>query len=175
MNLEERYDWACTNNSDIADHVPTLMQIGRKCRRITEFGVRGGVSTSAWLMAKPESLICYDRIAYDCLDELKRIASEQGIHFQFHLADTTTVTIEETDLLFLDTLHTAEQVRLELTNHVKVSTYIILHDTVSCGEIGEDGGRGITFPMLDFLSKNPNWTMAANYIQNNGLVILKKI
>ena len=58
--LEQNYNKALNTPSDIYQHLPTLLKYGKECNHITEFGVRGIVSTWALLMAQPEKLISYD-------------------------------------------------------------------------------------------------------------------
>lgn len=70
--------------------------------------------------------------------------------------------MEPTDLLLIDSLHTYQQALAEMQmHHHRVRRYIVLHDTETFGEIGEDGGRGLktaverSFPnMMDGPSRN---------------------
>jgi hypothetical protein len=45
--LGERYRAACP--SDIHEHLPTLSELARECKHVTELGTRTGVSTLAFL------------------------------------------------------------------------------------------------------------------------------
>ena len=180
MNIIDRYNWACTTPSDIAEHVPILLRYGHVCDRITEFGVRAGVSTSAWLGAEPDRLICYDRNVPECLPELTEIARANKIEFQFVQNDTALVHIEPTDLLFIDTTHDDPTVRAELfNNHRAVSKYIILHDTELFGWNGEGPGTsglspaGILYPLMDFLLENPEWRVRQHLKNSCGLTVLE--
>src|SRR5678816_637578 len=104
MTIEERYEWAC-KDADIGALLPVLRKYGEQCERITEFGVRNGLSTSAWLAAKPKKLVCYDVGRYPCVDEIAGMAKDAGIEFAFLEMNTAHVFIENTDLLFIDTVH----------------------------------------------------------------------
>ena len=58
MNLAEiKYTQACTKGSDINEHLPTLKKYSQYCDHITELGVRGIVSTWAFLVAKPKKIV----------------------------------------------------------------------------------------------------------------------
>lgn len=175
MNAHERFGWATITPSDISDHVPTLFAYAIQCQHITEFGVRGGVSTSAWLMAFPKTLHCYDIATPECLPELTAIANEQGIDFKFIQANTANVEIEETDLLFLDTLHTGEHLSAELKNHTRVRKYLIFHDTEHNGWIGEGGGSGLKYALIGFLLINTQWRIVYHTDTLNGLTVLERI
>lgn len=174
MNLAERYQWALTNPSDIAEHVPVLLEYGKQCKRIAEFGVRAGVSTTAWLMSKPDSLCCYDKNIPDCLDEIEAIALSNNINFSFTQQDSRGIIAAETDLLFLDTTHNNEVLGAEMwNNHTNVTQFIILHDTELFGWNGE-GGVGIKHTLIQFLLGNPQWRIVEHFTNSCGLTILKR-
>lgn len=175
MTATERFDWARTTPSDIAEHVPMLCSYAVQCNHITEFGVRGGVSTSAWLFAAPAVLRCYDIAVPECLKELEDIALKQQVDFQFTQADTSKVEIERTDLLFLDTLHNGEHVAAELRNAGMVQKYLIFHDTEMNGWAGEANGSGLKKALIEFLLEHTEWRVLNHVITCNGLTVLQRI
>ena len=72
-----------------------------------------------------------------CIDQ-SRIERDSRT-WDFFVADTRQLEIEETDLLFIDTWHDYLQLKKELFRHSnKVKKYIILHDTVFYGFINEN-------------------------------------
>jgi len=179
MNISDRFSQEKSTKSDINEHLQTLFEYGSKCNHITEMGVRTGRSTLSWLMASPSTLVCYDlkkNKNFD-LDQYSKWASDQGTIFLFIEGDTRYVTIEDTDLLFIDTLHTYDQLKIELSLHSgKVNKYIILHDTETFGFSGEiKGSRGLQLAVDEFLSDNADWRLKEKYNNNNGLTILEKI
>ena len=111
--LNEQYEFQCTRRSDINEHLPTLKKYAEECNHITEMGVRDVVSTWAFLMGNPKKLISYDINQINESIILETIKDTE-IEFKFVLADTTKIEIEETDLLFIDTLHTYDQLKSEL-------------------------------------------------------------
>ena len=61
------------------------------------------------------------------LDEVYEIAKDNNVEYNFILEDTTKVKIEPTELLFIDTDHTYEHLKKELSLHSsKVSKWIII-------------------------------------------------
>ena len=95
--------------------------------------------------------------------------------FQFVQANSLEVEIEPTDLLFIDSFHTYSQLRRELElHHDKVLGCIILHDTETFGEIGEDGGLGLNYAITEFLEQDKSWHIMHHYFNNNGLTVLRK-
>lgn len=177
--LEEIYAEKCTQpDSNINEHLPVLRQYAEKCDHVTEMGVEYGRSMFAFMMAKPKRLVSIDRIPVEKYGidrkDLKKLALDNGIVFDFVEADTIEVDIEPTDLLFIDTTHTYGQLKKELERHAeKVKNYIILHDTVTYGITGEDGGDGLIKAIDEFLVENKQWKIKKQYENNNGLTILR--
>ena len=173
-----------SNITDINEHMLTLQKYSKECEHITEMGVRWVVSTYAFATGKPKTLISIDIIDPRELHNETESASEwsQGgqrlndivdyckvsnIDFSFIKGDTTKISINYTDLLFIDTLHKFDQLQTELTLHNnKVKKYIILHDS----NIGQ-----IWNAITDFLQKNKQWVIDIKFDNNNGLTVLKKI
>jgi len=180
-NLEEIYNEKCLTYSDISEHLPTLKKYTEECEHVTEMGVRYVISTYAFMMGKPKKLISIDILPVENFginrEDLKKLALENGVEFNFIVGDTTKIEIEETDLLFIDTWHVYHQLIKELTLHGNKSRkYIILHDTTTFGEYGEcNEGEGLWKAVEEFLNLNSNWILEKKYTNNNGLTILKKI
>jgi hypothetical protein len=98
----------------------------------------------------------------------ERFVRYHGSSFDFDL-------IEEADLLFVDSHHTYETVSKELSLHGhKIKKYIMFHDTVAYGEIGEDGGVGILKAIHEFLEANPEWKIVHQVDYNNGFMIIER-
>jgi len=178
--LEELYNEKCFTPSDINEHLPTLKSLAEECETVTEMGVRWVVSTYALLSGKPKKLTSIDIVPLENYGnssaDLEKLALDNGVEFKFILGDTTSIEIEETDLLFIDTWHVYEQLKKELELHAnKVKKYIAFHDTVTFGEHGEGGKhRGLIPAINEFLNDNPHWHIHRIYNNNNGLLILKR-
>ena len=175
--INNYYSHYCEQNSDINEHMPTLYQYASECKHITEMGVRDVVSTWAFLKGKPDRLICYDIIRSNNIDVAISAASKDGIELEFHQKDVLVVEIEETDLLFIDTLHQHDQLTQELKLHAdKVRKYIIFHDTSKFAYTDEvTGNNGGLWPVVEmFLSEHPEWQLKERYTNNNGLTIIQR-
>ena len=178
MTLKNKYEQLCNVKSDINEHLPTLKRYADECSHITEMGVRGCVSTIALLMGKPHIMVSYDIV--DCPVQEAYEMSKGITDFKFIKADTLKITIEPTDLLFIDTLHNYTQLSQELDLHAKnVSDYIIFHDTTSFRDVGESYSgkpeKGIWQAILDFIKDNPEWKIAELFTNNNGLTIIRRV
>jgi hypothetical protein len=177
--LEQIYLQKCEKVSDINQHLPTLKRYSDECNHITEMGVRWVVSTYAFMMGKPKKLISIDIDSIEkygiSVDDLENLALDNGIEFEFVIADTRKIEIDETDLLFIDTYHVYEQLKIELNLHGnKAKKYIIMHDTEERGERGQDGGLGLNLAINEFISENPHWTIHEYFPNCCGLTVLKR-
>ena len=131
LELMYNYGWK-ELKGDISEHFPTLRKYASQCKHVTEFGTRGVVSTYALMAGKPEKLVTYDLVPNGNIWTADDVAKGAGIKLEFMERDTTKCEIEETDLLFIDTLHNYSQLKKELDlHHGKVRKYLIFHDTTS--------------------------------------------
>lgn len=175
ITLEHEYELVCEGPSDINEHLPTLRRYAEECDHITEMGTRYGNSDIAFMMARPKKFISYDLQHNAKIDYLKLIAEHNNINAHFLLDSVTQIEIEETDLLFIDTNHHAEQCEVELRMHAsKARKYIIFHDTTTFWEHGQGNGKGLKHAIEPFLSSNPEWKIVERFTNNNGLLILGK-
>ena len=188
------YEELCKTPSDINEHLPTIKKYASECVSVTEMGTRFVVSTWALVEANPEKIVCYD-INLDFFlkgkSNIEEVCKLKNIDFKFIEADTLKVEIENTDLLFIDTLHRYDQLFNELNIHSKnVNKYIILHDTVTFSDVDEfiyqhasdiiktkqSEKVGLKIAIDDFLETENGieWQIHDIYTNNNGLTILKR-
>lgn len=172
--INEYYEYECARSTDINEHLPTLKKYAEDCEHITEMGVRSIVSTWAFLMGKPKNLISYD---INNIDEsiILNTIKDNDIDFKFIQGDTTKIEIGETDLLFIDTLHTYDQLKDELDLHGnKSKKYLIFHDTTLFGNRGERGDIGLNPAIKEFIVENSHWAIHEVFTNCCGLTILKR-
>jgi hypothetical protein len=176
QQINDLYELARMRPSDINEHIPTLMRLGRMVDRITEFGTRKGVSTVAFLAARPQRLTTYDIVRHSQVGVLEAVAASEGIDFSFVLANVLSTAIRETDLLFIDTLHTHDQIRRELDLHgERVRKFLVFHDTTTFGEQGETPGtEGIWRAISEYCLSHRDWRMIDRWTNNNGLAVFMR-
>ena len=186
-SLESAFMQRCNTRSDINEHLPTLKTFTEQCDHVTAMGVgtnpdRGTISTFAFLAGLPKTLIAIDHKQAADLEQMTDVAKENGIDFKFHQADTTQIEIEETELLFIDTLHSYRQLKEELRLHGnKATKYLIFHDIVLFANNNEDndepidGKVGILPAINEFLESNDHWEIQSIYQNNNGLLVMKRV
>ena len=194
INLEEKVNELFRTQSDINEHIPTILKYGQECNHITEMGVRGILSTWAWLASAPkDKLISYDlhhpSKRNGNIEEVEDTAKLYNINYQFIVADVLEIDIEETDLLFIDTWHHYNQLKAELKRHShKARKYICFHDTTSYEHrsepttsenafLGElNWNKGLWDAVTEFLEENKNiWKLKERFTNNNGFTIIEKI
>ena len=166
MTLEELYAEACAEPSDISEHLPTLRKYAAKSLVVLELGTRYGTSTTALLAGQPNVLWTMD--VSPCGNQRLRDARGKT-SLQFIQADGLEWNTEgfRYDTLFVDTIHTYEQVTAELKKYSpRVEGWIILHDTVSFPPVME--------AVTAFLNKHPEWSMIEDHRNNNGLAVLER-
>ena len=212
-----KYDVAKKSGHDISDHLDNLRVFAAHVMHITQFGVRGFVSTWAFLqglsdfgtssgLENRKSLISYDimRFSRRMTTELTTLGDRVNIAIVFHEKDVLSLSIDKTDLLFIDTFHARGQLIRELALHsARVGKYIIMHDTTTYGEESscaeeasactehgrdcsdycgtldgwsdEDRLGGLWHAVELFLRRNSEWRLLHRYKQNNGLTILERV
>ena len=161
MAIEDLYQFAAGHATDIVFHLPRLRWLASLHGRVTEFGVRQGVSTIAMLAGNP-NVISYD---VDLCDNEGFIRAECP-NWTFIQGSTLEVEIDETDMLFIDTVHTYDQLSAELERHAhKVTRTIVLHDTY--GVDVDTDVRGM-WRAID----ESGWRVVFDEPECNGLTVL---
>lgn len=163
-------------DNDINEHLPKLLELANECETVTEFGVRWGYSTRAFLLSKSK-LISYDIELNQRVTQLFDIARQTGKDCSYLMANTLELTIDETDLLFIDTDHSYGQLRAELDrHHTKVKRYIAFHDTYTFGTTGQAPGdkKGLLTAIIEFMRDHPEWRFKYHTTNNNGLTVIER-
>ena len=175
--IEAMYEKAKSEPSDINEHLEILYSLAAQCDTVVEFGVRSAVSTTALAHGVRKKLTSYD--IHDSA-QARVIAERSGGKFEFIIGSSLDVDIQPCDMLFVDTLHTADQVYGELKrHHEKVSRWIALHDTETFREFGEGDSTEARVPGLmpgirRFLGEHPEWMVMTVRRNNNGMMVLTK-
>lgn len=188
--FEQEFQAAKQTPCDIHEHLDTLYQYAKAVDHITEFGVRTGMSSRAFLAAN-KPLRSYDLFLDDRVSQLFRYAKSNGMDVEYTESDVLNIEIDSTDLLFIDTWHCYEQVRSELHQHAnKVRKYIIFHDTQTFGTVSEkqpletdpsgvssyrEGSNGILPAIIEFIiQQQGRWGFKEHKTNNNGLTIIER-
>jgi hypothetical protein len=193
--MEKKYDELCKIPSDINEHLPTLFKYAKECDSVLECGVRGVVSSWAFLMAQPRLLIMNDLTECD-VKYFMAVAKRSGTHVKTMWQNDLTITLKKpVDLVFIDTYHVYGQLRRELDKFAPLcNKYIIMHDTTVDGVHGEcirnmwnakqmvewtgipeaEHLKGLQPAIDEFLAMNSDWVLHEVFTNNNGLTVLKR-
>ncbi|CAM9214710.1 unnamed protein product, partial [Ectocarpus fasciculatus] len=165
---------------DTFEHLHTLEFYATQCESILELGVWNPVSTFGFLYGllhnykDIKKLRSVDTIRMPSLDPVYRIAKENNIEFSYEiLNDLKLDNLEPVDMTFIDTWHVYGQLKRELQKFAPYTKkWIIMHDTVVDGMLGESG---LMSAIKEFIAANPDWAVDVVRQGNNGLVILKRV
>jgi predicted O-methyltransferase YrrM len=184
--IENEYQKEKSTKSDIDEHLHDLLTLAEDCTHVTEFGSRFGASTKAFLKA-PVSLRAYDLEIHDPLMNLFKIAKKVGKDVEYVKANTLSILIEPTDLIFIDTWHSQQQLREELKLHGNAARkYLAFHDTHTYGVRDEQvdwaanpnrkamDNQGLLPAIIEFIIANPQWKFRKHKQNCNGLTILER-
>jgi len=195
-----KYNNFVINSSDINQHLRTLFKYAMECETIFETGVRGVISSWAFVYGllnnnKPVKKLLMNDIDECNVDEILQATKNLKINVDYIWKNNLELDLEETfDLTFIDTWHVYGQLKRELDKFSKITKkYIILHDTTVDEWQGESLRRNMNvqeqskltgFPeeeiklglwpaIEEFLNANTNWQIHERFKNNNGLTILK--
>jgi hypothetical protein len=176
IDFSKEYDLAKSIPSDINENVHILYDLAKECKTVVEMGVRTGVSTRAFLNTDVE-LLSFDIVLNQAVEKLFDSAKKQGKNVNYIKDNVLAIEIDDTDLLFIDTLHTYDQLKQELKLHGnKAQKYIAFHDTHTFGLHGEDqrDQKGLLPAIIEFMIENPHWKFKIHKTNNNGFTVLER-
>lgn len=173
--FQEEYEIAKKTPSDINQNLHILYDLAKECKTVIEMGVRTGVSTRAFLNTDVE-LTSYDIHLNQKVQNLFDKARKKGKNVKYIKDDVLKISIDEVDLLFIDTYHTYDQLKRELILHGnKAKKYLVFHDTHTFGLQDEVGkGKGLLPAIIEFMINNTHWKFKINKLNNNGLMVLER-
>ncbi len=202
--IREKYSKLTITPSDINEHLPTLCKYALDCDSVFETGVRGCVSSWAFLYGLTLNKIHVGRKRYflndidecDIKELLECSKSITDIDIKYEWKNNLDLDIKENyDLTFIDTWHIYAQLKRELNKFSKnTNKYIIMHDTtvdeiygetVRAGWDAEKQSKETGFPVEEikkglwpaieeFLASNPEWYLKERFTNNNGLTVLAR-
>lgn len=203
QNIQNRYNRLCKQESDINEHLPILYKYATQCESIIELGVRGVVSSYAFVYGllnnnSSNKKILLNDIEQCNISRLLQLTNHLKIDIKYEWVNDLDLEIKENyDLTFIDTWHVYGQLKRELEKFSKVTNkYIIMHDTTIDEIDGEtirrddmnaeeqtlesgiplnEINKGLKPAIDEFLENNSNWKIKEVFTNNNGLTVLEKV
>ena len=174
-----------------ARHLGYLRNVALAVDTVVELGVKRGTSSSALCWCK-KRLISYD---IKVTPQARRLQQLIGPKWDLREENTLHVRPEdvpEHDILFIDSLHTFNQVKRELDIFApKTKEAIIFHDTITFATKGADGESGTYLPQPEnradfdqdthgirlavdeFMMAYPKWYLFRHAPFGHGLLTLR--
>lgn len=201
-SIKNKYFSLCNSQSDINEHLPTLYKYASNCDSVLELGVRGCISSWAFLYGllnnnSNKRELFLNNIETCNINELLENTKNLDINISYEWINDLELNITNSvDLTFIDTWHIYGQLKRELDKFSKITNkYIIMHDTTVDEIFGETIRRGwnaleqskksgipieeincgLKKAIDEFLYNNNNWILKEQFTNNNGLTILEKI
>ena len=190
------------NSSDIMEHLVTLYKYSKECDSVFETGVRGCVSSWAFLYgllnseSKNKKSLFMNDINICDVENLVLVSKNFNIDVSYEWKNNLLLDLKQNyDITFIDTWHIYGQLKRELDKFSKITNkYIIMHDTtideidgetIRCGMNPVNQSKESGFPVqeitkglwpavVEFLQKNPEWYIKERFTNNNGLTILAR-
>ena len=188
------------NSSDICEHLPTLYSYAKECNSVFETGVRGCISSWAFLYGliqnqNKKRLFMNDINTCDVSD-LVNVSKGLNVDIQYEWKNNLLLELKENyDIVFIDTWHIYGQLKRELSKFAPMANkYMILHDTTVDGIYGEtirvgwdaeeqsvksgipveEINNGLWPAVEEFVAQNTDWYIKERFTNNNGLTILAR-
>lgn len=176
--LRQRFARVKETDGDLSGHMEFLQGIATEYRHITGLGLGNGDAAIAFLSSlPPKNVVFYESQYANPVSGVQRClrGSPRDVVFECKTTETTSVDINETDLLFIDTKHTKKHLQRELASHAsKVRHLIVIHDTETFAHAGEDGEDGIWGAIEEFITQRPQWKIMDRRRNCHGLTVLKR-
>lgn len=173
--LQEYYDrvFILQSNAHNPDYMLVHAEIKEKmqeCDSYTELGVNQGATLAVALLRNPKTVRAYD-IALAPYNKAKchfdEYANEHNVDLIVKEADTLTISLDEVDLLYIDTLHRYDHLTKELKLHGhKAKKYIIFHDTFA--------QKGLKQVVEEYVITNKEWSIVTDCQENVGFMTIKR-
>ncbi len=125
QNIANRYNRLCKQESDINEHLPTLYKYASQCESIIELGVRGVVSSYAFVYGllnnnSSNKKILLNDIEQCNISRLLQLTNHLKIDIKYEWINDLDLEIKENyDLTFIDTWHVYGQLKRELEKSQK--------------------------------------------------------
>ena len=175
--IEAIYQNTLNLERDSNRHMPKLRELADNCKTVTDISIRQE-SFIALAASKAEVVYSHSNEHNTLTDHVVKL---RGKFVQrLSAIPQNIIQIQPTDLLFLNTTHTANQVSKELAVFApSVRHYIVLHNTMIYGETGEGHTEqapvpGILLSVRHFMRQNPEWSVIYHSTEQFGLTVLSK-
>lgn len=193
--LDTIYDWCRSVKRDLDEHLPKIRELASQCRHVTAI-VKRREWDVAVLAARPETYVSHSAENDTLIKTLhEAVRLDQNIESAIestggqsrppthtytthasNLDDLSGVEIEDTDMLILDTIHSADRVQLELERHApRVRHWVLVRGTGAFGLKAESGGGpGLEQGIGTFIAAHKEWRRVWFTANQYGMTLLSR-
>lgn len=178
-DLSGVFEWAKKVPRDLDKHLDSIAALAEKCVHVTAFVKRRewDVAVLAGLARRAgEAIYVSHNRELDPLQE--KLAELAGLieYRRDELDSAAAETIDETDLLILDTVHHAGRLYGELSKFAsQVRKYILVRGTGQFGEKAEGvDGPGLLPAMRRYMREHPEWTVIKHTSEQYGYTVISR-
>ena len=180
--------------------MPTLYSYAKECDSVFETGVRGCISSWAFLYGliqnENKKRLFMNDINSCNVSDLVNVSKGLNVDIQYEWKNNLLLELKENyDIVFIDTWHIYGQLKRELSKFAPMANkYMILHDTTVDGIYGEtirvgwdaeeqsvksgipveEINNGLWPAVEEFVAQNTDWYIKERFTNNNGLTILAR-
>lgn len=164
-------------STDMVGHMAVIKSYAEQSQSAVEFGVHDCTSTWALMAGHPQRLTSYDIVRLPEVNLVEQLAVNSGTEFKFVLGSSLEAQLDFTDLLFIDSYHSYEQLKQELQLHAgKIRKFILMHDTTIFEFTDQTySGRGLWPAVAEFLAEHPEWRVKERFTHCHGLTVLERL
>jgi hypothetical protein len=201
-SVQIKFSKLSNTDSDINEHLHTLSKYASECESVFETGVRGCISSWAFMHGllnnnSPNKRLFMNDIDTCDIAELLNVTNTLPIKIDYKWINNLQLDFSERfDLTFIDTWHIYGQLKRELAKFAPITNkYIIMHDTtvdewqgetirvgwnaqqqsVQSGFPVDEINKGLWPAVQEFLDSNQEWVLHERFTNNNGLTILRRV
>lgn len=151
-----------------------LKRVAEQCESYTEFGVNQGTTLATVMLTNTVKKIRAVDIKLAAYNPAKpffeQYAKDNSIDYSITEASTLDISIEPTDMLYIDTVHNCNHLMKEINKHInRVHKYVIFHDT----EISQ-GPQKLSVCIKQFVSTHPEWEVVTDCVIDVGFMTIKR-
>ena len=201
-SIQDKFQQLSNTESDINEHLHTLSKYASECESIFESGVRGCISSWAFINGLLNNNSLHKTLFMNDIDEcnineLLSITKDLPMTIKYEWKNNLELDMKERyDLTFIDTWHIYGQLKRELEKFAPITNkFIIMHDTtidefegetirrgwnateqsIISGFPVEEINKGLWPAIEEFIASTSEWVIHERFTHNNGLTILRRI
>lgn len=194
--LEEVYEHHRNIKRDLEQHFPLMRELASNCDHVTLFGKRKEADIAFAMGLVDRHLAQRDTVPRMVSHNLEKdtvlleldallmglpnVRANTPHLVEYHRDDKDSIQVpaldEETDALWIDTVHHADRLRGELAKYLpKVRRYVFLRGTGNFGNEAEGGGPGLYEPARELCNAEGSpWFVCYHTPAEYGLTVLSR-